>query len=57
VGDKLKEALAAAKVRAEIEVFPNARHGFTVPDSRSAANTADADCAGAKLLTLYKREL
>jgi carboxymethylenebutenolidase len=57
VKDKLKEAFAGAKVRAEIEVFPNARHGFTVPDSRSATNTADADRAWLKLLTLYKREL
>jgi carboxymethylenebutenolidase len=57
VKEKLREAFTAAKVRAEIEVYPNALHGFTVPDSRSAANTGDADRAWAKLLTLYKREL
>ena len=55
--DELKEAFAGAQVRAEVEVFPNALHGLTVPGSRSAANTADADRAWAKPLTLYKREL
>src|SRR6202047_3333701 len=32
VKNKLKEAFAAANVRAEIEVYPNALHGWCVPD-------------------------
>src|SRR2546429_2203862 len=38
VKNKLREAFAAAKVRAEIEVYPNALHGWCVPDSRAAEN-------------------
>jgi carboxymethylenebutenolidase len=30
--DKLREAFAAAKVAAEIEVYPGAQHGWCVPD-------------------------
>lgn len=55
--DKLREAFAAAKVRAEIEVYPNALHGFCVPDSKAADNKADADRAWAKLVALYRAAL
>ena len=53
VKNKLKQAFAAAKVRAEIEVYPNALHGWCVPDSKAAQNTQDAERAWAKLVTLY----
>jgi carboxymethylenebutenolidase len=54
---KLSEAFAAAKVPAEIEVFPNALHGFCVPDSKAATNKADAERAWSKLVALYKSAL
>ena len=58
VKDKLKAALVAANVRAEIEVYPNALHGFCVPDDKNIySNKADADRAWAKLLALYKSAL
>ena len=56
VKDKLKEAFAAAKVRAEIEVYPNALHGWCVPDSKSA-DKADVERAWGKLVALYKAAL
>ena len=56
--DKLKEAFAAAKVRAEIEVYPNAMHGWCVPDDHNIyKNKADADRAWAKLIAIYKSAL
>jgi carboxymethylenebutenolidase len=57
VKDKLREAFAAAKVRAEVEVYPNALHGWCVPDSKAADNKADAERAWAKLVALYKAAL
>lgn len=58
VKNKLKEAFAAAKVRAEVEVYPNALHGWCVPDSKPAAdNKADAERAWGKLIALYKAAL
>jgi carboxymethylenebutenolidase len=54
---KLREAFDAAKVRAEIEVYPNALHGWCVPDSKAGENKVDADQAWRKLLALYKSEL
>jgi carboxymethylenebutenolidase len=54
---KLKEAFAAANVRAEIEVYPQALHGWCVPDSKAAANQADAERAWGKLVALYKASL
>ena len=56
--DKLKEAFAAAKVSAEIEVY-SAQHGWCVPDMpmRDGApiyNKAEAERAWAKLVALYK---
>jgi carboxymethylenebutenolidase len=53
----LKEAFAAANVRAEIEVYPNALHGWCVPDSKAADNKADAERAWGKLIALYKLAL
>jgi len=58
VKEKLKEAFAAAKVRAEIEVYPNALHGWCVPDNKPGAeNKADAERAWGKLIALYKAAL
>jgi carboxymethylenebutenolidase len=57
---KLKEAFEAAKVTAEIEVYPQSQHGWCVPDMPKQANgqpiynKADADRAWSKLLVLYK---
>ncbi len=58
--DKLREAFAAAKVRAEIEVYPGTQHGWCMKDMPKQANgmpiynQADAERAWAKLLALYK---
>lgn len=57
VKNKLEEAFAAAKVRAEVEVYPDALHGWCVPDSKAADNKQDAERAWAKLLALYKLAL
>ena len=59
--DKLKEAFAAAKVPAEIEVYP-AAHGWCVPDmpvqnGAPIYNKAEAERAWAKLVALYKAGL
>jgi carboxymethylenebutenolidase len=60
--DKLKEAFAAAKVPAEIEVYPGALHGWCVPDmpmqnGTPVYNKADAERAWGKLVALYKAAL
>src|SRR5262249_5026390 len=55
VKNKLREAFAATKVNAEIEVFPNARHGWCVPDSKASENKPDAERAWGKLVALYKQ--
>ena len=58
VKDRLIHAFTAAKVRAEIEVFARARHGWCVPDHKPAAdNKADAERAWRRLLALYKEAL
>jgi len=59
--DKLKEAFAAAKVPAEIEVY-SALHGWCVPDMpvRDGVpiyNKAEAERAWGKLVALYKAAL
>src|SRR3984957_1280629 len=56
--DKLKESFAAAKVPAEIEVYP-AKHGWCVADMPSDASgpiysMPDAERAWGKLVALYK---
>lgn len=57
VKDKLEEALVAAKVRAEVEVYPHAKHGFCVPDDKAAEFKTDAEHAWRKLVALYEAEL
>jgi carboxymethylenebutenolidase len=56
VKDQLRAAFDGAKVQAEIEVYPNASHGWCVPDSK-AANKAAADHAWSKLVALYRTAL
>jgi carboxymethylenebutenolidase len=52
----LRSAFDAAKIRAEIEVFPDARHGYFVSGSK-AFNRVDADRAWSELVALYKATL
>ena len=59
--DKLREAFAAAKVPAEIEVYPSL-HGWCVPDmplqnGAPIYNKPDAEKAWSKLVALYKTAL
>lgn len=60
---KLKEAFEAAKVPAEIEVYPQAAHGWCVPDMPTQPggapiyDKAEAERAWGKLLALYKAGL
>jgi len=60
--DKLKEAFAAAKVTAEVEVYAGAIHGWCVSDmpprnGKPIYDKADADRAWGKLVALYKAGL
>jgi carboxymethylenebutenolidase len=60
--DKLKEAFAAAKVPAEIEVYAGALHGWCVPDmpmqnGKPLYNHDAAERAWGKLVALYQRAL
>jgi carboxymethylenebutenolidase len=60
--DKLRETFAAAKVPAEIEVYPDTLHGWCVPDmpvqnGKATYNKDDAERAWAKLMALYKAAL
>ena len=61
--DKLRAALAAAKVQGEVEVYPKALHGWCMTDMPVQAgqppiyNKDDAEKAWAKLLALYKTAL
>jgi carboxymethylenebutenolidase len=60
--DKLKEAFAAAKVQAEIEVYAGAMHGWCVPDmpvrdGNPIYSKPDAERAWGKLVALYKATL
>lgn len=57
VRDKLREAFAAAQDRTEIEVFPEALHGWCVPDNDAARNVRDAERAWSKLTALYRAAL
>jgi carboxymethylenebutenolidase len=57
VKNQLDAAFRGAKVRAEIEVYPNARHGWCVPDSGAAVSKVDAERAWGKLVELYREAL
>jgi carboxymethylenebutenolidase len=59
---KLREAFAAANVRAEIEVYPGSLHGWCMRDmplqnGAPIYNMADAERAWGKLIDLYKAAL
>ena len=53
---KLREAFDAAGVRAEIEVYAGAMHGWCPPDS-AVYNQAQAERAWSRMLDLFEREL
>src|SRR5436190_3375293 len=59
--DKLRQAFAAAKVSAEIEVYAGALHGWCVPDMPAQGgpiyNKPEAERAWGKLVALYKTAL
>jgi carboxymethylenebutenolidase len=60
--DKMKEAFAAAKLQAEIEVYSSAQHGWCMPDMPSQGgmpiySKPDAERAWGKLIALYKAAL
>jgi carboxymethylenebutenolidase len=60
--DKLREAFAAARVPAEIQVYPGTIHGWCVPDmprhdGKPIYNKPDAERAWGKLLELYHAAL
>jgi carboxymethylenebutenolidase len=54
--DALREAFAAAKLPAEIEVYAGAQHGWCPPDSR-VYNEAQAEKAWTRMLALFKTAL
>jgi carboxymethylenebutenolidase len=54
--DKLKEAFAAAHLKATVEVYEGCNHGWTVRGGH-AYNEAGAERAWAELTALYKRNL
>ena len=54
--DKLKEAFAAAHLKATVEVYEGCNHGWTVRGSQ-VYNEAGAEKAWAELTALYKRNL
>jgi len=60
--DQLREAFTAAKVPAEIEVYPGTKHGWCVPDmpaqnGEPIYSKPDAERAWAKLMALYRSAL
>jgi len=60
--DKLREAFAAAKASADIEVYPASLHGWCVADmplqnGKPIYNKPDAERAWGKLVALYKAAL
>lgn len=60
--DKLRAAFAAARVPAEVEVYPGTIHGWCVPDmprhdGKPIYNRPDAERAWGKLLELYRAAL
>jgi carboxymethylenebutenolidase len=54
--DTLKQAFAAANLKATVEVYEGCNHGWTVRGSQ-VYNEAGAERAWAELLALYKRNL
>jgi carboxymethylenebutenolidase len=56
IKDQLRPVFDAAKLPAEIETHPNAGHGWSVPDSKTANKDA-ADHVWTKLVALYQSAL
>jgi carboxymethylenebutenolidase len=54
--DKLRDAFAAAKLPAEIEVYPGTMHGWCPPDSK-VYDQAQADRAWGRMLALFGKAL
>jgi carboxymethylenebutenolidase len=54
--DKLKEAFAAAHLKAKVDVYEGCNHGWTVRGSQ-VYNEVGAERAWAELIALYKRNL
>jgi carboxymethylenebutenolidase len=54
--DVLRKTFKEAKLRAEVEVYEGAMHGWCPPDSR-VYNEAQAEHAWARLLVLFKKAL
>ncbi|MEZ5513570.1 MAG: dienelactone hydrolase family protein [Steroidobacteraceae bacterium] len=54
--DLLRDAFAAAKLPAEIEVYAGAQHGWCPPDSK-VYNEAQAEKAWSRMLALFERAL
>ena len=54
--DELRAAFAAAKLPAEIEVYPGTMHGWCPPDSK-VYYAAQADKAWARMLALFDKAL
>ena len=55
---KIKESFDAAHVPVEVEVYPNAQHGWCVPDMpNNLYAKADAERAWGKLIALYRAGL
>ena len=54
---QLRTALSTARVRAELEVYPDARHGWCVPDSKAASNKQAVELAWTKMMALLDRAL
>jgi carboxymethylenebutenolidase len=52
--DTVRAAFAAAKIPAEIEVYP-ANHGWCVPDNGAVFNKAEADRAWGRLLATFQK--
>jgi carboxymethylenebutenolidase len=57
VKDVLRAPFAKAKVRAEVQVFPDALHGWCVPDSKAYSYTAAVQLAWEKTMALLKDAL
>ena len=54
--DKVREAFAAAKLPAEIEIYAGTMHGWCPPDSK-VYNQVQADKAWDRMLTLFEKSL
>jgi carboxymethylenebutenolidase len=55
--DDLRKAMADAKVPGEVELYPNAQHGWCMADFAGIYAKDDAEKAWTKLLALYKAGL